>query len=271
MSDKTGFGDRMKAYERQETSRRLLPLLPVIVRIDGKNFSRFTEGLERPYDPRLSELMVATTRYLVTESNALCGYTQSDEISLLLYSDEIKSQIFFDGKIQKINSVLASMTAAYFNHHKALALPSKREELANFDSRVWSVPTRVEAANVFLWRERDATKNSISMAAREHYSHQELLGKSSNEIQEMLFQKGVNWNDYPAFFKRGSFVQRRQVLKAYDAEELATLPAKHEAHANPQLEIERSEIATIEMPPFDKVINRVEVLFEGQPPEGRSA
>ncbi len=247
MSEKTGFGDRMKAYERQETARRLLALLPVLVRIDGKNFSRFTRGLERPYDARLSELMLATTKYLVSESNALCGYTQSDEISLLLYSDEIKSQIFFDGKIQKINSVLASMTSAYFNYHKAEALPSKREELANFDSRVWSVPTRAEAANVFLWRERDATKNSISMAAREHYSHQELKGKTSNEMQEMLFHKGTNWNDYPAFFKRGVFVQRKAVL-----------------------ETERTEITSIEMPPFDKVTNRVEVIFAGQAPETQS-
>jgi tRNA(His) 5'-end guanylyltransferase len=238
----------------------------VVVRIDGKNFSRFTQGLERPFDRRLSDLMIATTSYLVGESNALCGYTQSDEISLLLYSDEVKSQIFFDGKIQKINSVLASMTAAYFNHHKAEALPEKRDTLAIFDSRVWSVPNRSEAANVFLWRERDATKNSISMAAREFYSHAELLSKTSNEIQEMLFQKGINWNDYPAFFKRGTFVQRQELLRAYDPEELKALPPKHEAHNNPELAIQRSVITKIEMPPFDKVTNRVEVLFAGQAP-----
>jgi tRNA(His) guanylyltransferase len=101
MGENTGFGDRMKAYERQETSRRLLPLLPAVVRIDGKNFSRFTKGLQRPFDPRLSELMVATTKYLVSESNALCGYTQSDEISLLLYSAEIKSQIFLTARSKR--------------------------------------------------------------------------------------------------------------------------------------------------------------------------
>jgi tRNA(His) guanylyltransferase len=262
----TGFGDRMKGYERQETGRRLLPLLPVLARIDGKNFSRFTRGLERPYDERLSALMVATTRYLVEESDALCGYTQSDEISLLFYSGDSKSQIFFDGKVQKINSVLASMTAAYFNHNKVDALPEKREELANFDSRVWSVPNQMEAANVFLWRERDATKNSVSMAAREHYSHNELLGKSSNQMQEMLFQKGVNWNDYPPFFKRGTFVQRQQISRVFTAEELATLPTKHEARNNPGLEFERSVVTTIEMPPFDSVTNRVDVLFSGAAP-----
>jgi tRNA(His) 5'-end guanylyltransferase len=266
MSDKSGFGDRMKEYERQETGRRLLPLLPAIARIDGKNFSRFTRGLERPYDKRLSDLMVATCKHLVEESNALCGYTQSDEISLLFYSEDTKSQIFFDGKIQKMNSVLASMTAAYFNYHKSGALPSKKDHLANFDSRVWSVPNQVEAANVFLWRERDATKNSVSMAAREHYSHKELLGKSGNEMQELLFQKGVNWNDYPAFFKRGTFVQRKTVRRAFSAEELATLPPKHAAHDNPDLEIERSTVGPVEMPPFDSVTNRVEVLFTGAAP-----
>lgn len=266
MSDKTGFGDRIKGYERQETGRRLLALLPVLARIDGKNFSRFTRGLERPYDERLSSLMVATTKYLVEGSNALCGYTQSDEISLLFYSGDSKSQIFFDGKVQKMNSVLASMTAAYFNHHKSDALPEKREELAIFDSRVWSVPNRSEAASVFLWRERDATKNSVSMAAREFYSHAELLGKSSNEMQEMLFKKGVNWNDYPAFFKRGTFVQRKQLRRAFTAEELEALPPKHEARVNPELEIERSVVTTVDMPAFDKVTNRVAVLFEGAAP-----
>ena len=253
----------MKAYEKQETGRRLLPLLPAVVRIDGKNFSRFTKGLERPFDSRLSELMVATTKYLVSESNALCGYTQSDEISLLIYSTEIKSQIFFDGKIQKINSVLASMATAFFNHHKAETLPEKSESLAIFDSRLWALPNRQEAANVFLWRERDATKNSISMAARTCYSHAELLGKTANEMQEMLFQKGINWNDYPAFFKRGTFVRRQSELRAYAPDELAALPPKHEAHANPELQIERSVICELEMPPFDKVTNRVEVLFDG--------
>ncbi len=236
MSEKGGFGDRMKIYEQRESGRRLMPLTPAVVRLDGRGFSRFCQGLTRPYDPRLSKLMIETTKYLVAESSALCGYTQSDEISLLLYSDGSKSQIFFDGKIQKLNSVLASMATAYFNHHKNTSIPEKASTLATFDSRTWSVPTREEAANVFLWRERDATKNSISMAAREFYSHEELLGKSANELQEMIFQKGVNWNDYPAYFKRGVFVQRQAA------------PAE------------------LEMPPFDKVTNRVEVLFEGQAP-----
>ena len=158
------FGDRMKLYEHQEAGRRVLPLLPVCARIDGKGFSKFTKGLQRPYDTRLVELMCQTTAYLVQETQACIGYTQSDEISLVWYSDEYKSQIFFDRRVQKMVSVIASITTAFFNAHLAEHLPEKAGELALFDCRVWQVPTLEEAANTVLWREFDATKNSISMA-----------------------------------------------------------------------------------------------------------
>ena len=109
MSDKTPLGDRMKDYEKRETARRPLPMLPVCVRLDGKRFSRWTKGLERPYDPRLSALMVDTTRHLLDETSAVIGYTQSDEISLVLWSDDPKRQLFLDGRLQKLVSILASI------------------------------------------------------------------------------------------------------------------------------------------------------------------
>ena len=187
------FGDRMKVYEQVEAGRKLIPLLPVMARIDGKCFSNFTRGLNRPYDINLSKLMIDTTKWLVEETNACMGYTQSDEISLTWYADKFESQIFFDGKIQKIVSVIASMTTAKFNQ----LLPNYLSQvyankLATFDARVWNVPNIVEGSNVFLWRELDATKNSISMAARAYFSHNALMDKNGSEMQEMLFQKGIN-------------------------------------------------------------------------------
>jgi len=104
------------------------------------------------------------------------------------------------------------------------------------------------------------------MAARAYYSHGELDQKSGGQMQELLFQKGVNWNDYPAFFKRGTFVQRRKVLKPFTADELDALPEKHEARSNPDLVVERTEIRELEMPPFSKVTNRVDVVFQGEDP-----
>jgi len=265
------LGDRMKEYEMAEAGRRLMLGLPVCARIDGKRFSRFTEGLARPYDERMSQLMVSTTKYLVEESAALAGYTQSDEISLLWYDDDPKVQLFLDRRIQKLTSILASMATACFNAHVAEALPEKAGTPALFDCRVWSVSSQVEAANVFLWRELDATKNSVSMAARAHYPHELLHGKSGAEMQELLFEKGVNWNDYPGFFKRGTFVLRRATTRRFRADELDALPPRHAARTHPDLLVTRHEVRPVEMPPFGRVTNRVGVLFAGEEPEIQEA
>lgn len=260
------LGDRMKQYESQEAGRRFLPLLPVVARLDGKNFSKFTRGLKRPYDVRLSELMAETTTYLVKATNACVGYTQSDEISLAWYSSDWKSQIYFDGRVQKMVSVLAAECSVYFNRRLAHSLPERETACPVFDCRVWQLPTLEEAANTFLWRELDASKNSVSMAAQAHFSHTELMRKSGKEKVEMLFQKGVNWNDFPAFFKRGTFVQRRVVKAKLTPEDLVDLPEKHHARQDPDMEFERTEYRRIDMPPFGRVKNRAAVLFEGAEP-----
>ena len=277
------LGDRMKEYEGAEAGRRFLPQLPILARIDGRKFSNFTHGMQRPYDERMSNLMVDTTMWLVQETNANCGYTQSDEITLTWYSDDPKSQVFFDGRIQKLTSVLASMTAVRFysllrdyfvppddtvaTYYMDTRFADRLESrLPHFDCRVWTVPTLEEGANTFLWREWDATKNSIQMAAQEVCSHKELHGKNGAEQREMLWQKGINWNDYPSFFKRGSFICRRKVLRKFTVSEMEKLPEKHVARRNPELMVERSEHVRVEMPPFAKVTNRVGVIYRGEEP-----
>jgi len=260
------FGDRMKMYEKNAT-QRFMPLIPIVARLDGKGFSKFTKGLTRPYDPNMSKLMQSVTKYLVEETGACMGYTQSDEITLTWYSDSVKKQVFFDGKIQKMISILASMASAKFNQLLPSLLPSKADQLPLFDCRVWQVPTKLEAANAFLWREQDATKNSISMAASHYYSHNELHKCDGAMKQEMLFQKGVNWNDYPAFFKRGCFYQRVVVSEKFTPTEIANLPTHHKARSNPDLHIFRRKVRFIHMPPFGAVINRTEVIFDGKPPK----
>lgn len=253
-------------YEGMESDRRLLPLLPAMARIDGRAFHTLTRNTKRPYDENFSKLMMQTTKLLVEETNACIGYTQSDEISLCWYSDNIKSEIFFGGRIQKMVSQLAALTTAFFNDLLLKAPLEYRCQLPTFDSRVWNVPTLVEGANVFLWREMDATRNSISMAAQSMFSCKELHLKDTSEMQEMMFQQGTNWNDYPAFFKRGTYFQKRKILKKFSVEELEKLPPKHAARSNPELMIERSEVRRVEMPPFGTVANRVDVIFFGAEP-----
>lgn len=247
------LGDRMKAYEARESDRRFLPMVPVCARIDGRNFSAFTR-----------DAMIETTECLVDETHERIGYTQSDEISLVWLSERSDSSIFFDHRVAKMTSVLASYATAAFT--RALAggpLAVRISSMPHFDCRVWSVPSRTEAANVFLWREQDATKNAIQMAARSIYSHKECDHKNGSELQEMLFAKGINFNDYPAFFKRGTFVRRKTVERYLTAEELARIPEDY----RPDGTVARSLISPVEMPRFGSVTNREAVVFDGAEPE----
>ena len=262
------LGDRMKMYERGGTPERFMPLLPVMARIDGRAFHSFVDGLSRPYDERLSRLMIDTTKYLVKETGAVMGYCQSDEISLCWYSGSADVQIFFDGRVAKLISQVAAMTSVYFYKLCSERLPPQyAAKLPTFDCRAWTVPNFQEAANTFLWRELDATKNSISMAARSAYQHKELENKNGSEMQEMLWQKGINWNDYPRFFKRGTFIQRKVVKHKFTTDELDALPPLHQARRNPELIFERSEYVELEMPPFNKVSNREAVIFQAAEPK----
>lgn len=264
---KDNFGDRMKAYEAAETERQFMPLLPVYARIDGRCFSGFTRGLARPYDINITRAMIETTKYLVEETHARIGYTQSDEMSLVWLQNEYDSDIFFTGKVQKLTSVLASLATVKFNHfclQNDVLRDKALKGLPVFDCRVFQLPNKAEAANAFLWREKDATKNAISMAARSFYSHKQLHAKSSSDMQEMIFQKGQNFNDYPAFFKRGTFIRRFTEERPFTAEELAKIPEAH--RPAPDTLIKRSRVVEMDMPIFTKVSNRVEVIFDGAEP-----
>lgn len=260
------LGDRMKAYELAEAGRRFLPRVPILARIDGRSFSRWTRTLRRPFDERFSAAMIATARYLLDQSGARVAYVQSDEISLVLLSEDPKQSVFFDGRVQKLTSVLASLAAARFALAVRDLLPERADDPAAFDCRAWVVPSRDEAVNTLLWRENDARKNSLSMAARAHHPPGALTGKRAPELHDLLHQVGVNWNDYPAHFKRGTYLQRRTVRRRFSAEELASLPERHEARQDPALEVERSEILELDLPALSKVVNRVEVLLDGADP-----
>lgn len=261
----------MKLYEGAESNRRLTPLLPVLARIDGRAFHSFTKGLERPFDNNMRCAMCEAALHLAEETNAAIAYVQSDEISLAWHSTDINSQIWFDGRVMKMTSQLAAQATLWF--YKALSsfLPDHLERNPTFDARVWVVPNRTEAANYFVWREQDATKNSISMAAHTLYSNRELHGKNSSDKQEMLFQKGVNWNDYPAWAKRGTYIQRKRVLSSFTTSELEKLPLKHEARKNPDLQIERNKWLYVDMPIFTAIVNREDVIFEGENPITRQS
>jgi len=256
------LGDRMKDFEIHGTQRKTMRKLPICVRIDGRAFHSFTRGLNRPYDEGFARAMIETTRYLVEQSGAKLGYTQSDEISLIFWTDAERAQPLFGGKFFKLTSVLASMATAKFNSLIPGFIPTKEGTLATFDARVFQVPDLEEAANLILWRWLDARKNSISMAAQAHFSPNQLHGKTTDDRLVMLEEKGIIWENFPSFLKWGTLIQKKTVTRELTSEELDRIPEKH----RPDGPIVKNDLVVMDIPPLVECANRVELLFYGAEP-----
>lgn len=220
------LGDRMKSYE--DVFRFHFPIrMPVIMRIDGKAFHSYTKWCKKPVDEGLVECMNDTAIALCkVVQGCRIGYVQSDEISLLLTNYQtLDTQSWFDNNLQKIVSVAASIAAVTFSmnsdkiwgyetyqsvsgdmHYQAIRKP------AYFDARAFVIP-KEDVCNYFLWRQQDATRNSVQMLARSLYSHKQLENKNNSELQEMCFQKGVNWNDCPTTQKRGRCIIKKTSVR----------------------------------------------------------
>ena len=214
--DKTTLGDRMKNNYENITRYYLTRRMPVIIRLDMKAGHTFTKGMKKPFDDIFVKTMQDTMKYLCENiQGCVLGYTQSDEISLVLTDyAELTTDAWFGNNLQKMCSVSASMATMVFNKFFYDNMPVDEENSgtyykalekgAMFDSRVFTIP-KEEVCNYFLWRQQDATRNSIQSVGQANFSQKELHGKSCNDIQDMLMtQKGVNWNDYATTLKRGS-------------------------------------------------------------------
>ena len=203
--DKDSLGSRMKGYE--EASRtRLVPRVPVVIRLDGKAFHTLTSKMERPYDERFHRCMWDAARYLCQNiMGAKLAYVQSDEISILMVDyDTEQTQAYFDNQVQKIVSVSAAMCAVQFYSTFLQEFPEdeRGNKLPAFDARVFSLP-REEVANCFHWRQADASRNSLSMLCQSKFSHKQLQGKDREAQHELLHTIGLNWNDCSVPQKRG--------------------------------------------------------------------
>lgn len=239
---KDSLGDRMKKYE-YITRTHLVPRTPAIIRLDGRAFHTFTKGLLKPFDNIFVTAMQRTMEFLCANiQGCVLGYTQSDEITLVLVDyQKLDSSAWFDGNIQKITSISASMATLAFNRIFAEELRSAHISLdtfesykrdgetlmeasnryytklykamklgAMFDSRVFNIP-KEEVANCLLWRQNDATRNSIEAVGQVYFSSAQVHMKTCNMIQDMLMtEKGINWNDFPTTLKRGSCCIRVQ-------------------------------------------------------------
>lgn len=240
MSNKRdSLGDRMKTYEnvsRNYLTRRT----PVIIRCDGKAFHSFTRDFDKPYDRVFNNTMTDTMKYLCENvQNCVFGYTQSDEITLVLCDYKtLDTAAWFDNNIQKIASVSASLATLAFNKYflanyiqfgkenfpdwdeggtnrelnkeekEALKLSKVYSKAmdrgATFDARVFNIPSE-EVCNCLIWRQQDAIRNSIQGLGHKYFSQKQLEGAKCEDIKLMLTTlKGIDWNDFPLEFQRGT-------------------------------------------------------------------
>jgi len=220
------LGDRMKRYE--EATRFILPRRTyTILRVDGRAFHSWTRGLPKPYDTDFMSLMDGTAIALCEQiSGAQFAYVQSDEISVLAVDfDNVDTQSWFDGNVQKWASVGASIATMAFNLGLMHLKGSSRDELipitqklpnAVFDARVFTVPDPIEVENYFVWRQQDAERNSVMMLARAHASHKQLAGKKRADQHEIIHKAGDNWAKHPVRFKHGAVVRKVGVSGCLD-------------------------------------------------------
>lgn len=239
------FGNRMKSYENVGNNLKLIPNLPIVVRLDGNRFSKLSKilDLKKPYDDLFSDVMQKTAGLLINnQSKCVVAYTQSDEITLI-FKDTYDSPIEFDRRVQKLCSILASKCTIYFNTLLKLAYPDN-EKLGTaifpvFDARIFNVPDWVEASNSLVWRESDATKNSIQSAGQSELDHKQIQGLSNNQVQELLLEEAdINWNDYPEHFKKGTYLIRyKNDLDKTEIVQLEGLPPLSQINLEDRLEL----------------------------------
>lgn len=204
---KDPIGDRMKANYEDISRVRLTRRVPVIGRIDGRAFHTLTKGMNKPFDEEFMNAMTYAAAKVAKEvQGCKLAYVQSDEISLLLTDYEnLETDAWFKYNLQKMCSVAASIATLYFNFYLETATKHKGKS-GCFDARFFNVP-KEEVCNYFIWRQKDATRNSIQLLAQSQFSHKALQGLSASELQDKLvLEKGINWNDLETRKRRGSCI-----------------------------------------------------------------
>lgn len=232
---KDSLGDRQKAYEAVN-DRMLVPKMPFIIRVDGKAFHTYTRGFVKPFDNIMGTTMIEVTKKLCEEiAGAVLGYTQSDEITIVCkYTDRIVSQAWFNGRVRKIETIAASKATKWFNkifsekvhdyienyegteeYKNTLRLfYNKKIGMAEFDARVFNIP-EWDCINNVIWRQQDATRNSVEAVGHANFSTKELHKVNCDGIKEMLLkQKNINWeSDFTPYQKYGAFCYKIKETK----------------------------------------------------------
>lgn len=231
------LGDRMKQYELV-SKMSLIRRMPVVIRLDGCHFHTFTKGFEKPFDAVTINSMIKTMIFLCKNiQGCVFGYTQSDEISLILVDyKKLNSSAWYDNEVQKMCSVAASLCTLRFKkefteavelfrsnrvfvsqyseylYETFLTAYNKALEIGStFDCRAFNVP-KDDVCNYIIWRQQDAIRNSIQSLAQSVFSPKELHGLSCDKLRDKLLkERDINWNNLEICKKQGTACYNRGV------------------------------------------------------------
>ena len=224
------LSEEVASFESGFTSNRLTNKY-LIARLDGRSFSKFTKRFKRngeAYNTLFARLMMTTAKTLLEQNAAEFAYTQSDEMTLLFVHPQADLGIWppedeggtlpFGGRVGKIGTVLSGQVSSIFTYNffspvysELSSLHSENSEIfPHFDCRLFGTDDPDMVRKCFLARGLDGRRNAVQMAASSHFSHRELHKKSTSDMREMLQRKGINFEDYPYFFKRGTFLTKSE-------------------------------------------------------------
>jgi tRNA(His) 5'-end guanylyltransferase len=212
----------------------------ILVHVDGRSFSKMVKNkFRKPFDDSFIEMMNQTAIYLCENvQGCQFAYVQSDEISLLIKKNNPEGDVFFGGRLCKMQSIIASLASAKFNQLMMIYNITGEngtcdvytdnteivDEIVNvihdsplyqFDCKVWDVDSANDAMAWFLFRNIDCIRNSKQQTAQTYLTHKELIGLDTNKQIELLLNKtNIDWNTFDCGKKYGRLVYKKE----FDAE-----------------------------------------------------
>jgi len=200
----TELDNKMRVFETV-SDQCVLPGIYMVARIDGRHFHTLTKEsgkFEAPFDEKFRDLMIGTVEHLMKNSgfSFIYGYTESDEISLLF---SLATQDF-GRKLRKLNSILAGEASAKFSLLFG--------DIGVFDCRISQLPQKKDVIDYFRWRNEDACRNALNAwcywtLRKEGQDKKDatkaIEGVSIADKNELLFKRGINFNNLPLWQKKG--------------------------------------------------------------------
>lgn len=228
MSAKDALGDRLKRMERMSEGALIGREQPFVLRLDGHKFSKWTRGMRKPLDKRMARIMRGVCEDLLGEyGDIVTAFTESDEITLVFRTPpHLRGSVCYNGRKQKICSLVASFSTARFNHHVRKETFSVEagdpphlvaraaEAAAFFDCRIIECGSEKDAYSAVWWRYRmDTFRNGVNALAQTKYTYRQLHGLGLSEVIHKLRADGVRLNEQPSELLYGTFIKREQYEK----------------------------------------------------------